>query len=91
MSANIGVGLSRLRLKRLRGRELSVLLDAILPMEARLKERVAWLSQGNPAHAIQIVSYLRCKDVTDPSRLVHKWALDADRKVKYKLSWEPVS
>lgn len=62
MSANIGVGLSRLRLKRLRGRELSVLLDAILPMEARLKERAAWLSQGNPAHAIQIVSYLRASD-----------------------------
>ena len=59
MSANVGVGLSRVRLKRLRGRELSVLLDAILPMESRLKERVAWLSQGNPLHAIQIVRYLR--------------------------------
>lgn len=58
MSANVGVGLSRVRLKRLRGRELSVLLDAILPLEARLKERIAWLSQGNPQHAIQIIHYL---------------------------------
>ena len=59
MSSNIGVGLTRMRLKRLRGRELSVLLDELLPMEARLKERVAWLCQGNPLHAMQIVGYLR--------------------------------
>lgn len=59
MATNIGVGLSRVRLKRLRGRELSVLLDELLPMESRLKERVAWLSQGNPMHAIQIASYLQ--------------------------------
>ena len=39
-------------------------------------------------HANQIVSYLRCKTVRDASRLVHRWALDADRKVKTKLSWE---
>lgn len=58
MSANVGVGLSRIRLKRLRGRELSVLLDAVLPLDARLKERIAWLSQGNPQHAIQIIHYL---------------------------------
>ncbi len=73
MSANMGVGLSRVRLKRLRGRELSVLLDAILPMESRLKERVAWLSQGNPMHAIQIVRYLRSSE-----RLKHEqghWVL----------------
>lgn len=73
MSANVGVGLSRVRLKRLRGRELSVLLDAILPMESRLKERVAWLSQGNPMHAIQIVRYLRSSE-----RLKHEqghWVL----------------
>lgn len=59
MATNIGVGLSRVRLKRLRGRELSVLLDELLPMESRLKERVAWLSQGNPMHAMQIASYLQ--------------------------------
>ncbi|MEM1350198.1 MAG: tetratricopeptide repeat protein, partial [Myxococcota bacterium] len=58
MSSNIGAGFSRVRLRRLRGRDLSVLLDAILPIEARLKERVAWLSQGNPLHAIQIVQYM---------------------------------
>jgi serine/threonine-protein kinase len=58
IAANIGAGMTRLRVRRLRGRELSVLLDAILPMEPRLKERIAWLSQGNPLHAIQIVRYL---------------------------------
>ena len=39
-------------------------------------------------HANQIVSYLRAKTIRDASRLVHRWALDADRKVKTKLSWE---
>lgn len=68
MSANVGVGLSRVRLKRLRGRELSVLLDAILPMESRLKERVAWLSQGNPMHAIQIIRYLKSSERLKPEQ-----------------------
>lgn len=58
INTNIGVGLTRIRLRRLKGRELSVLLDAILPLDARLKERIAWLSQGNPQHAIQIIHYL---------------------------------
>jgi eukaryotic-like serine/threonine-protein kinase len=58
IAANVGAGMTRLRIRRLRGRELSVLLDAILTMEPRLKERIAWLSQGNPLHAIQIARYL---------------------------------
>jgi serine/threonine protein kinase/tetratricopeptide (TPR) repeat protein len=58
IAANVSAGMTRLRVRRLRGRELSVLLDAILPMEPRLKERIAWLSQGNPLHAIQIARYL---------------------------------
>ncbi len=68
MSTNIGVGLTRSRLRRLRGRDLSVLLDAILPMEARLKERIAWLSQGNPLHTIQIVRYLEGEGSLRPNR-----------------------
>lgn len=59
MSANIGVGFTRVRLKRLRGRDLSRLLDAILPLQPRVKERIGWLSQGVPLHAIQIIRYLR--------------------------------
>ena len=57
--------------------------------------QTTWLSMARLPHdedfyhANQIVSYLRCKDVADPSMLVHKWALDADRKVKFKLSWDP--
>ena len=58
INTNLGSGLSRHRVRRLKGRDLSVFLDAILPLEARLKERIAWLSQGNPEHAIQIVHYL---------------------------------
>ncbi len=66
LSANLGPALTRMRLKRLRGRELSVLLDAILPLEARLKERIAWLSQGNPHHAIQIIQYLWAEEDLTP-------------------------
>ncbi len=62
ISANIGVGFTRVRLRRLRGRSLSVFLDSILPLEARLKERVGWLSQGVPLHAIQIIRYLQNED-----------------------------
>ncbi|MFB6376086.1 MAG: tetratricopeptide repeat protein, partial [Bradymonadaceae bacterium] len=58
MNANIGVGFTRIPVKRLRGRDLAVLLDAILPLESRLKERIGWLSQGVPLHAIQIIRYL---------------------------------
>ncbi len=59
MNANIGVGFTRVPLKRLRGRDLARLLDAILPLQARIKERIGWLSQGVPLHAIQIIRYLR--------------------------------
>ena len=40
-------------------------------------------------HANQIVSYLRCKDVKNPSKLVHSWALDGCKKVQAKLSSTP--
>lgn len=62
INANIGVGFSRIRIKRLRGGDLARLLDAILPLQPRLKERIAWLSQGVPLHAIQIIRYLRSED-----------------------------
>jgi len=62
INANIGVGFSRIRLKRLRSGDLARLLDAILPLQPRLKERIAWLSQGVPLHAIQIIRYLRSED-----------------------------
>ena len=42
-------------------------------------------------HANQIVSYLRCKDVRNPSKLVHSWARDGCRKVQAKLSRTPGS
>lgn len=71
--ANIGVGFSRIRLKRLRGVALARLLDAILPLEARLKERIAWLSQGVPLHAIQIIRYLRSEQKLALKR--DRWAL----------------
>ena len=59
ISANIGVGFSRMRLRQLQGRSLAVFLDSILPLEARLRERIGWLSQGVPLHAIQIIRYLQ--------------------------------
>ncbi len=59
ISTNIGVGFSRVRLRRLQGRSLAVFLDSILPLEARLRERIGWLSQGVPLHAIQIIRYLQ--------------------------------
>jgi len=58
MNANIGVGFTRIPVRPLRGEALGDLLDAILPLEARLRERIGWLSQGVPLHAIQIVRYL---------------------------------
>lgn len=57
--SNIGAAYTRYVLRRLRGKELSVLLDNILNLEPRLKERIGWLSQGVPLHAIQIVRYLQ--------------------------------
>lgn len=57
--SNIGAGYTRFVLRRLRGKDLSVLLDNILNLEPRLKERIGWLSQGVPLHAIQIVRYLQ--------------------------------
>ncbi|MBA2662637.1 MAG: protein kinase [Bradymonadaceae bacterium] len=59
ISANVGVGFTRLRLRRLRGRDLAFLLDSIVPLEARIKERIGWLSQGVPLHAMQIIRYLQ--------------------------------
>lgn len=59
ITSNIGAAYTRYVLKRLRGRDLSVLLDNILALEPRLKERIGWLSQGVPLHAIQIVRYLQ--------------------------------
>ena len=59
MTTALGAQHRRYALKRLRGRDLSLLLDQILPLEQRLKERVGWLSQGVPLHAIQIVRYLQ--------------------------------
>ncbi len=59
ISSNIGVGFTRIRLRRLSGRALAVFLDSILPLEPRLKERVGWLCQGVPLHAIQIIRYLQ--------------------------------
>ncbi len=62
ISANVGAGFERLRLRRLGGISLSQFLDAILPLESRLKERVGWLSHGVPLHAIQIIRYLQNED-----------------------------
>lgn len=59
VSTNVGVGFTRVRLRRLHGRALAVFLDSILPLEPRLKERIGWLSQGVPLHAIQIIRYLQ--------------------------------
>ena len=39
-------------------------------------------------HSNQIISYLRCKDVGDPSKLVHRWAIDARKKVLNKLEYQ---
>ena len=39
-------------------------------------------------HANQIISYLRCKEVREPSRLVHRWAIDARKKVLSKMEYE---
>ncbi len=58
-SGNLGVGFARLHLKRLQGRELGSFLDSIALLEPRLKERIAWLSQGVPLHAMQIIRYLQ--------------------------------
>lgn len=71
--SNIGAAYTRYVLRRLHGRDLSVLLDSILNLEPRLKERIGWLSQGVPLHTIQIVRYLQ-----DEGNLVQKkgrWGL----------------
>ncbi len=73
LTGNLGAQYTRYQLKRLRGRDLSVLLDQILPLEQRLKERVGWLSQGVPLHAIQIVRYLQNEDTL--SRDGDRWEL----------------
>ena len=75
MNANIGVGFTRVPVKRLRGRDLANLLDAIKPLESRLKERIGWLTQGVPLHAIQIIRYLDNEGslVRDGDR----WALES--------------
>lgn len=71
--SNIGASYTRYVVKRLKGRDLAMLLDSILNLEPRLKERVGWLSQGVPLHTIQIVRYLQ-----DEGNLVQKkgrWSL----------------
>jgi tetratricopeptide (TPR) repeat protein len=73
IGSNIGAGLTRHPLRRLRGRDLSRLLDAILPLEQRLKERVGWLSQGVPLHALQIVRYLQNGDSLEKKE--KRWGL----------------
>ena len=65
ITGNLGAQFTRYQLRRLRGRDLSVLLDQILPLEQRLKERVGWLSQGVPLHAIQIVRYLQNEETLE--------------------------
>ncbi|MEZ4462182.1 MAG: tetratricopeptide repeat protein [bacterium] len=57
--SNVGAAYTRYVLRRLRGKDLSILLDNILNLEPRLKERIGWLSQGVPLHALQIVRYLQ--------------------------------
>ncbi|MFW5967479.1 MAG: protein kinase domain-containing protein [Persicimonas sp.] len=73
ISANVGVGFTRIQLEGLRGRPLGKLLDAILPLERRLKERIAWLSQGVPLHAIQIIRYLKNEGKIEQRE--RRWAL----------------
>ncbi len=62
INANLEEAFSRIPLRRLQGEDLEALLDAIVPLETNLKERIAWLSQGVPLHAIQIVRYLESED-----------------------------
>jgi eukaryotic-like serine/threonine-protein kinase len=83
MSANVGVGFSRLRLRRLRGRDLAVMLDAIVPLEPRLKERIGWLCQGVPMHAIQIIRYLQNEG--NLVRQGNRWSLKAGSPRKINL------
>ncbi len=73
ISANVGASFERMRLRRLSGLPLSQFLDAILPLESRLKERVGWLSHGVPLHAIQIIRYLQNED--DLQRRGDRWHL----------------
>jgi len=71
--SNVGAAYTRYVVKRLKGKDLAMLLDSILNLEPRLKERVGWLSQGVPLHTIQIVRYLQ-----DEGNLVQKkgrWGL----------------
>jgi serine/threonine protein kinase/tetratricopeptide (TPR) repeat protein len=62
INANLDDQFQRIPVPRLQGRDLESLLDAILPLESALKERIAWLSQGIPLHAIQIVRYLESEE-----------------------------
>ena len=72
LTDRLGDRFTRSKLRRLSGRRLVKLLDAILPLEQRLKERVGWLCQGVPLHAIQIIRYLQnegqLKRIDDPRR-----------------------
>ena len=36
----------------------------------------------------QIISYLRCKEVREPSKLVHRWSIDARLKIVKKLEYQ---
>jgi serine/threonine-protein kinase len=49
----------RYPLQPLEGEALSELLDQLCPLEEQLKERIGWLSQGVPLHAMQIIQYLQ--------------------------------
>jgi serine/threonine protein kinase/tetratricopeptide (TPR) repeat protein len=59
INTSTGGALTRYSVKPLEGEALDELLDSILPMEEVLRERIGWLSQGIPLHAIQIIQYLR--------------------------------
>ncbi|RAL24672.1 hypothetical protein DL240_00235 [Lujinxingia litoralis] len=83
IGANVGVSFSRQRLRRLRGKALSVFLDSILPLERRLKERVGWLSQGVPLHAIQIIRYLQNEN--NLQKAGERWRLKSGNPRKIEL------
>ncbi|RDV39818.1 hypothetical protein DV096_04440 [Bradymonadaceae bacterium TMQ3] len=83
IGANVGVSFSRQRLRRLSGKALSVFLDSILPLESRLKERVGWLSQGVPLHAIQIIRYLQNEN--NLARQGSRWSLKSGNPRKIEL------
>lgn len=83
MHGNLGVGFARLGLKRLQGREFGEFLDSVVLLEARLKERIAWLSQGVPLHAMQIIRYLQNEN--NLVRRGNRWVLRSGSPRKISL------